>query len=47
MSEFNVNLDFNTIKEIGQEGRNSKVYLSYDKQSLDGEIVTSKITLCQ
>lgn len=42
MSEFNVNLDFNTIKEIGQEGRNSKVYLSYDKQ-LDGEIVTKHI----
>lgn len=42
MSEFNVNLDFETIKEIGQEGRNSKVYLSYDKQ-LDGHIVTKHI----
>lgn len=31
-------LNFETIREIGQEGRNSKVYLAHDKQ-LDGEIV--------
>lgn len=42
MSVFNVSLDFETIEEIGQEGRNSKVYRSYDKQ-LDGVIVTKHI----
>jgi len=31
-------LNFETIKEIGQEGRNSTVFLAHDKQ-LDGEIV--------
>lgn len=31
-------LNFETLKEIGQEGRNSTVFLAHDKQ-LDGEIV--------
>ena len=35
-------LNFETIREIGQEGKNSKVYLAHDKQ-LDGEIVVKKI----
>jgi serine/threonine protein kinase len=39
---YTANLNFETIKEIGQEGRNSKVYIAHDKQ-LDGEIVVKKI----
>lgn len=35
-------LNFETIQEIGQEGRNSQVFLAHDKQ-LDGEIVVKKI----
>lgn len=35
-------LNFETIKEIGQEGKNSQVFLAHDKQ-LDGEIVVKKI----
>lgn len=35
-------LNFETIKEIGQEGRNSQVFLAHDKQ-LDAEIVVKKI----
>jgi serine/threonine protein kinase len=35
-------LNFETIKEIGQEGKNSQVFLAHDKQ-LDGEIVIKKI----
>lgn len=36
------NLNFESIKEIGQQGRNSQVYLSHDKQ-LDAEIVIKKV----
>lgn len=35
-------LNFETIKEIGQEGKNSQVFLAHDIQ-LDGEIVVKKI----
>ena len=35
-------LNFETLREIGQEGRNSKVYIARDKQ-LDAEIVVKKI----
>lgn len=42
MGAYTVRLDFETKKEIGQEGRNSKVYLAHDKQ-LDGEIVIKEI----
>ncbi|MFC6097671.1 serine/threonine-protein kinase [Flavobacterium qiangtangense] len=35
-------LNFETTKEIGQEGKNSQVFLAHDKQ-LDGEIVIKKI----
>lgn len=35
-------LNFETLREIGQEGRNSQVFLAHDKQ-LDGEIVVKKI----
>lgn len=35
-------LNFVTKKEIGQEGKNSQVFLAHDKQ-LDGEIVVKKI----
>ena len=35
-------LNFETLKEIGQEGRNSKVFLAHDKQ-LDGEIVVKVV----
>ncbi len=35
-------LNFETIREIGQEGKNSQVFLAHDKQ-LDGEIVVKKI----
>jgi len=36
-------LNFETTSEIGQEGRNSQVFLAHDKQ-LDGEIVVKKIS---
>jgi eukaryotic-like serine/threonine-protein kinase len=39
---YTTELNFETIKEIGQEGKNSQVYLAHDKQ-LDGEIVIKKI----
>lgn len=39
---YKAELNFETIKEIGQEGRNSQVFLAHDKQ-LDGEIVVKKI----
>lgn len=42
MKNCKVRLDFDEIKEIGQEGRNSKVYLAHDNQ-LDGEIVIKEI----
>lgn len=42
MKNCKVRLDFDKIKEIGQEGRNSKVYLAHDNQ-LDGEIVIKEI----
>jgi eukaryotic-like serine/threonine-protein kinase len=35
-------LDFEPIKEIGQQGRNSNVYLAHDKQ-LDAQLVIKKI----
>ncbi|GAA4468487.1 hypothetical protein GCM10023093_26170 [Nemorincola caseinilytica] len=35
-------LNFETTREIGQEGKNSQVFLAHDKQ-LDGEIVVKKI----
>lgn len=35
-------LNIETLQEIGQEGKNSKVFLAHDKQ-LDGEIVIKKI----
>ncbi|MGV9011853.1 MAG: serine/threonine-protein kinase [Flavobacteriales bacterium] len=35
-------LNFETMTEVGQEGKNSEVYLAHDKQ-LDGEIVVKKI----
>lgn len=37
------NLNFETLQEVGQEGRNSQVYLAHDKQ-LDGRIVVKKIS---
>jgi eukaryotic-like serine/threonine-protein kinase len=39
---YTASLNFETLKEIGQEGKNSKVYIAHDKQ-LDGEIVVKKI----
>ena len=39
---YTAQLNFETIREIGQEGRNSQVFLAHDKQ-LDGEIVVKKI----
>lgn len=39
---YTTELNFETIREIGQEGKNSKVFLAHDKQ-LDGEIVVKKI----
>jgi len=39
---YTTELNFETIEEIGQEGKNSNVYLAHDKQ-LDGEIVIKKI----
>lgn len=42
MKNCKVRLDFDEIKEIGQEGRNSKVFLAHDNQ-LDGEIVIKEI----
>ncbi len=35
-------LNFETVRDIGQEGKNSQVFLAHDKQ-LDGEIVIKKI----
>ena len=35
-------LNFENQREIGQEGRNSKVFIAHDKQ-LDGEIVVKQI----
>lgn len=35
-------LDFEKLKDIGQQGRNSEVYLAHDKQ-LDAEIVIKKV----
>lgn len=43
MKNCKVRLDFDEIEEIGQEGRNSKVFLAHDNQ-LDGEIVIKEIT---
>ena len=42
MKNCKVRLEFDEIKEIGQEGRNSKVFLAHDNQ-LDGEIVVKEI----
>ncbi|WP_293713497.1 serine/threonine-protein kinase [uncultured Parabacteroides sp.] len=42
MKNCKVRLDFTELKEIGQEGRNSKVFLAHDNQ-LDGEIVVKEI----
>lgn len=42
MKNCKVRLDFDEIREIGQEGRNSKVFLAHDNQ-LDGEIVIKEI----
>jgi serine/threonine protein kinase len=39
---YTTELNFETLKEIGQEGKNSQVFLAHDKQ-LDGEIVIKKI----
>lgn len=39
---YNATLNFETIDEIGQEGRNSQVFLAHDKQ-LDGNLVVKKI----
>lgn len=39
---YTAELNFETLKEIGQEGRNSQVFLAHDKQ-LDGQIVVKKI----
>lgn len=39
---YTTQLNFETKSEIGQEGRNSKVFLAHDKQ-LDGEIVVKRI----
>jgi len=39
---YTTELNFETLKEIGQEGKNSQVFLAHDKQ-LDGEIVVKKI----
>lgn len=40
---YNANLNFETIEEIGLEGRNSQVYIAHDKQ-LDGNIVVKEIS---
>ncbi|MFU2508658.1 protein kinase domain-containing protein [Pseudoalteromonas sp. ASV78] len=37
-------VSFKKLKEIGQEGRNSKVYLAHD-QNLDAEIVIKEIKI--
>lgn len=42
MKNCKVRLDFDEIEEIGQEGRNSKVFLAHDNQ-LDGMIVIKEI----
>lgn len=39
---YTAELNFETLQEIGQEGRNSQVFLAHDKQ-LDGQIVVKKI----
>lgn len=39
---YTAELNFETIREIGQEGKNSQVFLAHDKQ-LDGQIVVKKI----
>lgn len=39
---YTTELNFEALREIGQEGKNSKVFLAHDKQ-LDGEIVVKKI----
>lgn len=39
---YSAELNFETIREIGQEGKNSQVFLAHDKQ-LDGDIVVKKI----
>jgi serine/threonine protein kinase len=39
---YTAELNFETLKEIGQEGRNSQVFLAHDKQ-LDGQIVVKRI----
>jgi serine/threonine protein kinase len=39
---YTAQLNFETLQEIGQEGKNSQVFLSHDKQ-LDGLIVVKKI----
>ncbi len=42
MKNCKVQLDFDELEEIGQEGRNSKVFLAHDNQ-LDGKIVIKEI----
>ncbi|WP_071146727.1 serine/threonine-protein kinase [Bacteroides ihuae] len=42
MKNCKVRLDFDEIEEIGQEGKNSKVFLAHDNQ-LDGNIVIKEI----
>lgn len=39
---YTTELNFEALKEIGQEGKNSQVFIAHDKQ-LDGEIVIKKI----
>lgn len=39
---YTTELNFETLEEIGQEGKNSQVFIAHDKQ-LDGEIVIKKI----
>lgn len=43
MADCDIKITFDKIKEIGQEGKNSKVYLVHDHQ-LDGDLVIKEIS---
>ena len=43
MADCDIKITFDKLKEIGQEGRNSKVFLAYDHQ-LDGDLVVKEIS---
>lgn len=46
MADCDIKISFDKIKEIGQEGKNSKVFLAYDHQ-LDGELVIKEIKIAK